>query len=446
MNSKMPADMLEATRLARTGRLTEATALLQRMLAGKAHGPGPIPERGFGKQADAPDGHASKIIDIVPETVIVTDPQAKPDPGPRHAPEGGNDASVAGAGEQAGPHMPEALRRFLDRINKGGPLMRGPGTGVPGLDGLGMDGWTPLPAQAPETVPEGGRFVAGSYGNQAGSRAYKLYIPSGYHGQPVPLIVMLHGCTQSPDDFAAGTRMNMHAETHTCLVVYPEQSASANVSRCWNWFNAADQQRDRGEPSLIAGITRQVMRDHTVDPERVYVAGLSAGGAAAAVMGMAYPDLYAAIGVHSGLPCGAAADLPSAFAAMRQGKPPATTPHSGFARRPVPAIVFHGDKDTTVHPCNGDHIIAHARTTTSANLRTTMHNGRIPDGHAYSRTLHTDTGGDIVFEQWVIHGASHAWSGGSPAGSYTDPHGPDASREMLRFFLDHPHRAATPGR
>jgi len=245
---------------------------------------------------------------------------------------------------------------------------------------------------------------------------------------------MLHGCTQSPDDFAAGTRMNFLAEEQTCLVVYPAQRSEANQAKCWNWFRESDQQRDSGEPSLIAGITRRIMRDYSVDPGRVYVGGLSAGAAAAAIMGATYGDLYAAIGVHSGLACGAAVDLPSAFVAMRQGgrSDDRVIPDDGLR---VPAIVFHGDRDTTVHPNNGDIIVEQFVKTTST--QTKVHRGRIPDGHAYTRTIHTDATGRGIFEHWNIHGAGHAWSGGSPAGSYTDPRGPDATREMLRFFLEH---------
>jgi poly(hydroxyalkanoate) depolymerase family esterase len=250
---------------------------------------------------------------------------------------------------------------------------------------------------------------------------------------------MLHGCTQSPDDFAAGTQMNELAEEQTFLVAYPAQAQSANVSKCWNWFNAADQQRDRGEPSLIAGITRQIMRDFSVEPGRVYVAGLSAGGAAAAIMGSAYPDLYAAVGVHSGLACGAARDMPSAFAAMRQGG----APHNGGAKQPVPTIVLHGDRDTTVNPVNGDQVIAQSKA--GSDLRTTVSRGQAPGGISYTRMVECDDSGHPMLEHWVLHGAGHAWSGGSPSGSYTEPRGPDASREMMRFFLEHPKpRAASP--
>jgi poly(hydroxyalkanoate) depolymerase family esterase len=246
---------------------------------------------------------------------------------------------------------------------------------------------------------------------------------------------MLHGCTQSPDDFAAGTRMNFVAEEQTCFVAYPAQRSEANQARCWNWFRAADQQRDRGEPSLIAGITRQIMRDYSVDPRRVYVAGLSAGAAAAAIMGAMYSDLYAAIGVHSGLACGAAIDFPSALVAMRQGggSDGRAIPGDGPV---VPTIVFHGDRDMTVHPSNGDQVLEQSMRATSTQKK--VHRGRVRGGHAYTRTIHTDADGQGIFEHWNIHGAGHAWSGGSPAGSHTDPRGPDATREMLRFFLEHP--------
>jgi len=245
---------------------------------------------------------------------------------------------------------------------------------------------------------------------------------------------MLHGCTQSPDDFAAGTRMNFIAEEQACLVVYPAQRSEANQAKCWNWFRAADQQRGRGEPSLISGITRQIMRDYSVDPRRVYVGGLSAGAAAAAVMGATYSDLYAAIGVHSGLACGAATDLPSALVAMRQGGGADDTANLSDGP-PVPTIVFHGDRDITVHPNNGDLMLEQSMRTTSTQKK--VHRGRVPGGRAYTRTVHTDASGRGIFEHWNIHGAGHAWSGGSPAGSYTDPRGPDATRQMLRFFFGH---------
>jgi poly(hydroxyalkanoate) depolymerase family esterase len=277
---------------------------------------------------------------------------------------------------------------------------------------------------------EGARFLAKTFSSQTGSRPYKLYVPSDYRGRPVPLIVMLHGCTQSPDDFAAGTRMNVAAERHNCLVAYPRQTSAANIQKCWNWFNHADQQRNGGEPSLIAGITREIMRDYAIDPRRVYVAGLSAGGAAAAIMGDAYPELYAAIGVHSGLACGAARDMQSAFTAMQRG---ADARARANRKRVVPAIVFHGERDTTVHPRNGDAVIA--QFVSDEPLRTRVEVGKVPGGHAYSRTLHSNRDGTTVVEKWVVHGAGHAWFGGSPHGSYTDPLGPDATGEMMRFFL-----------
>jgi poly(hydroxyalkanoate) depolymerase family esterase len=392
-------DILEATRLTRAGELRQATTLLQRALRGET--------TAGAATASAPPASTSRILNVTPHQPSSTDGQAFGS-APNFPGKG-----MTGAGSLS--YMPEALRSLLEQVKSG------------------LGSVKPSAAPAQDIVPDGGRFISGSYRNHAGSRAYKLYIPSGCAGQALPLVIMLHGCTQSPEDFAAGTRMNVIAEEHTCLVAYPEQSAAANASRCWNWFRPGDQQRDEGEPSLIAGITRRVMHDYSVDPDRVYVAGLSAGGAAATILGLTYPDLYSAVGVHSGLACGVACDLPSAFAAMRQGN--ASISVIEGREGIIPTIVFHGDRDTTVHPRNGDHVIAQSNITT--NMQTDVHRGRVPEGHTYTRTLYMDAGGRAVLERWDVHGAGHAWSGGSPLGSYTDPRGPDASREMVRFFLSH---------
>ncbi len=429
--------LIEATRLTHAGRLMDATALLQRMLNGGTASdapstPTPAPKAHLWR---APDG-----IDLVPETVDPVDAKTSTRTGLF---EGTATEAMSARGQAAGqPAMPEALRGFLEQ------LKFNPSGGLPNLDGL----VNRPPARTPDIVPDGGQFLERSYANQAGSRAYKLYVPSGYHGQALPLVVMLHGCTQSPDDFAAGTRMNVLAEEHACLVAYPAQAASANHSKCWNWFKPGDQQRDQGEPSLIAGITRQIMRDYAVDPQRVYVAGLSAGGAAAAIMGATYPDLYAAVGVHSGLACGAAQRHAVRLRRHAAGRDRETRIGPARPRRwagepAVPTIVFHGDQDGTVHPRNGDQVIAQAESR--------RRSGPAGDedgsaGQAARRTClqpHPPCrcrADKPMLEQWVIHGAGHAWSGGSPAGSYTDPRGPDASREMLRFFLDHP-RSGTVG-
>jgi poly(hydroxyalkanoate) depolymerase family esterase len=287
---------------------------------------------------------------------------------------------------------------------------------------------------SPDPVKERvSQYLSREFRNAAGSRPYKLYIPRGYQGQPVPLVVMLHGCKQSADDFAAGTCMNLAGEKHTCIIAYPEQVRSANVQKCWNWFNEGDQRINAGEPSLIAGITREVMRDYAIDARRVYVAGLSAGGAAAANMAASYPGLYAAFGVHSGLACGAARDLSSGLTAMRIGGAD-NRDHFDPGARTVPAIVFHGDRDSVVNPRNADQVVAQAARNTPLTTRT--ENGR-SNGRDYTRALFIDNSGRIVAEQWTIHGAAHAWSGGNSKGSFTDPLGPDATTEMLRFFLEH---------
>ncbi len=294
------------------------------------------------------------------------------------------------------------------------------------IDGL-SPGSQPVIARA---LP--GQFVERSYSNSAGTRTYKLYVPQSYDGKAMPLIVMLHGCTQSPDDFAAGTRMNQLADRYGFLVVYPAQSPAANGMRCWNWFSENDQRRDRGEPSLIAGITRQVASDYSVDGAQIFIAGLSAGGAMAVILGATYPELFAAVGVHSGLPYGAAHSAASTFAAMRgEGAPPAGT-HA------VPTIVFHGDKDATVSPSNGliiaDQAVANAAATHGPLASSGPERHRV-NGREFTATTHQAASAQPIVEHWSVHGAGHAWSGGSSAGSFTDQSGPDASAEMIRFFL-----------
>ena len=387
----------EATRLTRAGQLVDATTLLQRMLRGES-APGE-PSRTEGRTALT--GRQPLIIDAKANAVEEKTSPPKREPAP-----------------SAPPRM---LRALLDREETRSRI---------GLRGRIKR----APLSPPDIVPEGARFIESTYSSPAGSRAYRLFIPSRYQERPLPLVVMLHGCTQSPDDFAAGTRMNFVAEEQNCFVAYPAQPSRANQAKCWNWFRTTDQQRGRGEPSLIAGITRQIMRDYSVDPRRVYVGGLSAGAAAAAIMGATYNDLYAAIGIHSGLACGAATDLPSAFVAMRQG---GGSGHKAIVNRgsPIPTIIFHGDRDATVHPNNGGQILEQSVRAISTQKQ--VQRGQVPGGHTYTRTIHSDASGRGMLEHWNIHGAGHAWSGGSPAGSYTDPLGPDATREMLRFFLEH---------
>jgi poly(hydroxyalkanoate) depolymerase family esterase len=409
MTSDFSTAMRRALQLTRAENLMEATRVIQRALGG----------RGPAAPADQPPENARLLT---PPRAGIAD-AVEPPPQPSRT------ATAREASVERRPSGRE--RRPLGEVLR---LLRR--ADLPGL----RPGPAPATSRKATTVPapDGAAYLTRTFACAAGSREYKVYVPSGAEGRALPLIVMLHGCTQHPDDFALGTGMNRLAEEQGFIVAYPGQPASANPSACWNWFDPAHQTREEGEPSIIAGITRAIMAEFAVDGARVYVAGLSAGGAMAATMSATYPELYAAAGIHSGLPHGAAADLPSAFAAMRgTSKKAAPAQRKTRAKRHVPTIVFHGANDKTVDPSNAEMILADTRAAIAGPAREARHEG-VAGGRAYTRTLVTDARGVPHAESWAIDGLGHAWSGGSPEGSFTDDQGPDASREMLRFFLATP--------
>jgi poly(hydroxyalkanoate) depolymerase family esterase len=286
-----------------------------------------------------------------------------------------------------------------------------------------------------EPVNDAERFFAATHTRGRVFIDYKLYVPPGDPAVPRPLLLMLHGCTQNPDDFAAGTRMNEVAKRHGWLVLYPEQSTKLNPQGCWNWFKTTHQERGRGEPALLAALTHHVMAGHHIDARRVHVAGLSAGGAMAAVLGQTYPEIFASVGVHSGLPCGAVSSAPEAMAMMRTGQATRTPARADAKRSPIPTIVFHGTRDMTVHPLNGELVYADA----TAGLKVTerVEHGR-EGGRAYLRKTSVATEGRTLAELWLVDGAGHAWSGGDRRGSHADWQGPDAASQMICFFSSHP--------
>jgi poly(hydroxyalkanoate) depolymerase family esterase len=290
-----------------------------------------------------------------------------------------------------------------------------------------------------------GRFLDQRYAGHSGARNYKLYIPSGETAEALPLVVMLHGCTQAPDDFATSTRANRWAEDKRFVVAYPEQIQRANSHRCWNWFRPLDQQAGLGEPSIIAGIVRQIIKENRIDTQRVYVAGLSAGGAMAAIMAREYPELFSAVGVHSGLPAGAAHDVTSAFTVMKTGKASLASAAAAItaAHRTVPLIALHGDADQTVNPANSRRLVENAIEThrflnPDSPLQLAEHTiDATVDSHAIQRTRYMVSNGVSLIEHWLIRGAGHAWSGGDSAGSFADARGPDATAAMFEFFAQH---------
>lgn len=308
------------------------------------------------------------------------------------------------------------------------------------------------PPARPSTVPEvnqeaprraehvdrqcAGQFISGSFSNHAGTRNYKLYIPPNVEHTSAPLVVMLHGCQQSADDFAAGTQMNRWADQRGFLVLYPEQAQTANPSRCWNWFRKLHQRRDSGEPSLLAAMTLEVADRYRSNPRQMFVAGLSAGAAMAVILGETYPEVFSAVGAHSGLARGAAHDVKSALGAMN-GKAAIRVARSA-SEASIPTIVFHGDCDPTVNVSNGIAIVSNAlgsHAGDSPDPSQEVQSGIAQGGRRFTRSIYMDPQGRPLVEKWIVHDGGHAWSGGSPTGSFTDSNGPDASAEMIRFFL-----------
>ena len=425
MTSLLDKLLGEATRLTRAGRLHEATAAIQNALTGRRS---PYRTRHDEDIVDA------TVVAEYPSAPVTERPLSPEGPALRERP---RDPAVREGPREQTFREPPREPAFAER--RGEPAFR-----EDRREPFGR----PTQPRAPATP---GSFETHVYHARTGTRDYKLFIPPGRSDQTLGLIVMLHGCTQSPDDFATGTRMNEIAAERGFLVLYPAQAPRSNHSKCWNWFQPGDQRRGAGEPELLASLTRHIVQTHPVDPARVFVAGLSAGGAMADILGREYPDVFAAVGVHSGLPQGAAHDVASAFAAMRHGpgagarmgvglpgvaSPPAPARHASD----TPIIVFHGDADDTVHPSNGSQVIG-SSLADAADLtteRAAAGNRRI------TRTVHRRRGAEpdepSLGEHWLIHGAGHAWSGGDPSGSYADARGPDASREMVRFFEEHPRR------
>lgn len=416
MNDDFETAMRRAVRSTRALNVAEATRVIQDALAGRSV-----------------SGTRSRSPDITPpppiqrSTPFPVDPDAE-NIEPTTRPEAEDPAQKVGD-DTSSPRLRKPLRETV-RILRESRLARGV---FGSLHDVGLPG-TARQVREP-VIPDGAQFLARSFTRPAGSRSYRLYVPASAPDRPRGLVVMLHGCKQDPEDFAAGTGMNAVGEAHGLMVAYPRQSGADNASSCWNWFRPADQMRDRGEPSIISGITKEIMSEFGLDRSRVFVAGLSAGGAMAAVMGETYPDLYSAAGIHSGLAYGSANDVMSAFSAMRGEGGLASGPKRLANGHRLRTIVFQGSADRTVHPCNADQIVA-AAAPTGAGCAVRKESGRSASGRSYTRTIIADSGGSPAVEYWLVEGAGHAWSGGHPSGTYTDPHGPDASCQMVRFFLD----------
>lgn len=416
MNEDFVAAMRRATQATHASNVAEATRVIQDVLMGRAI---PAEPNTTSPEILAPQSRSHpKPFQIDPDADLV-----EPSEGP-----------TMPLGRPGEPLPSNRWRKSLGdtvRILREGRLAANAMGAHAGIGSTGSAG-----RAAPSVLPVGAQFLARHFTCTAGARHYRLYVPASAPDQPHGLVVMLHGCKQNPEDFAAGTNMNAVAEKNGLLVAYPQQTGIDNASSCWNWFRPGDQRRDSGEPSIIAGLTREIMFEFGLERRQVFIAGLSAGGAMAAVMGETYPDIYAGIGIHSGLAYGSANDVMTAFSAMRgDASAPAGARSSTAANSsaPVRTIVFHGNGDRTVHPANAERIVATAALSHGDRAvvkRFSVH------GRTVTRKVFVDQTGSATVEQWVVDGAGHAWFGGSPAGSYTDAKGPDASSEMVHFFLN----------
>lgn len=427
MNRDFAAAMRRALDRARTQDVWKATKVIQAAFAGT---PAPTTDDGVPLDVDPPRPRQRPRLRLIDPDAEIVEPEA----------ELRSNSTLPGDGETAAsrgrPRSTPRLRRPLADVVRGlkeGRLALGVTRPFPCMEPTARKAPT-----LPPYTPEGAQYLIRSFTCSAGTRSYKLYIPANVSGKPRGLVVMLHGCTQDPDDFAVGTNMNAVAESHSLLVAYPAQTASENALSCWNWFRPGDQVRDAGEPAIIAGLTRAISSELDLERDQLFVAGFSAGGAMAAVMGETYPDLYAGVGIHSGLAYASANDDISAFAAMRgqKGLEPRTKPRGPTAAARTPrTIVFHGSSDNTVHPSAADCIVA-AVCAADPSGSSRSERRRTPDGRSYTRSTVDTAEGTRFLEFWLIDGTGHAWSGGHPSGSYTDPGGPDASSEMVRFFLN----------
>lgn len=397
MPTIIPAALLRVTELTRAGHLAEATRLIQDTLR----------DGGVSAPNDGGRGPATAS----PNTARL--------PGP---PSVHPERVAAGGGFRPDPTGPGArpLRSLGETVRS---LARARSC-------FGLPGGRSTRA-APE-IPQGARFHERHFAGTEGSRPYRVYVPASLDGRPRGLVMMLHGCKQNPNDFAVGTRMNEKAEAAGLVVVYPEQTRHANAMACWNWFSPGNQARGSGEPGILAALALAIANEFDVPRDRLFVAGLSAGGAMTSILTETYPDVFAAGGIHSGLPAESASDVPSAFAAMSGAPYPGRRQLAARDRGGARLIVFHGTEDRTVHPANGEAIALNRLGGAAPASRTRT---RGPDGREYTRIVQPGPDGVPELEHWTVHGAGHAWSGGDSAGSFTDSKGPDASAEMVRFFL-----------